>query len=246
MRQVPTFKYLIIGHGRTARHMHFYLTQLGHSAEPWHYKTHSTDQLHLLANQCDRILILIKDSALQDFVDQHPFLKCPKTVHFSGALEVKGVANVHPLISFSHDLFDLHFYKQIPFAIFGDQEQSLATLLPGLPNPSFFIPNQQKALYHGLCVASGNFTVLLWQSIGETFQSHLGISSNQLRPYLQSVTSNLLSHWENALTGPIARRDSKTLLKNYLALKETPLIGIFEAHVRVAWPEFATEHFQQK
>lgn len=246
MRQVPTFKYLIIGNGRTAQHMRFYLAHLGHSIEDWHYTTHSSDQLKSLAAWSDRTLILIKDSVMEEFVENFSFLRNSKTIHFSGALDIPGLANAHPLISFSHDLFDLEFYKRIPFAIFGADPIALTTLLPGLPNPSFIIPKNQKALYHGLCVTSGNFTVLLWQIIGKTFLENLGVTSTQLIPYLESVTSNLKTQWDNALTGPIARRDSKTLLKNYSAIKDTSLKELFEAHVRIAWPEFSSEHFDPK
>jgi predicted short-subunit dehydrogenase-like oxidoreductase (DUF2520 family) len=226
--------------------MHFYLRQLGHSVKLWHYKADSAEQLKVLAYESNRILLLIKDSVIEEFIATYPFLKTPHTVHFSGALDVHGIQNVHPLISFSHELFDLEFYREIPFAIFDDEVSSLTALLPGLANPSFTIPKAQKALYHGLCVASGNFTVLLWQLVGKTFLEQLGVSNNQLAPYLESVTKNLKQQWESALTGPIARHDSKTLLKNYNALKETPLKGIFEAHVRNAWPEFGSEYFDQQ
>lgn len=238
--------YLIIGNGRTARHMTHYLWLLGHQTKHWHYRESNQTPLESLVSQCDRTLLLIKDSAIESFLRDFPFLRSSKTVHFSGAIDVLGIGNVHPLISFSHELFNLEFYQQIPFAIFTDEAANLEHLLPGLNNPSFVLPKKSKGLYHGLCVASGNLTVLLWQLVGQVFKDQLNVPHERLIPYLESIAQNLKTHWAKALTGPIARRDEITLSKNSEALRETPLNDIFEAHVRTAWPEFAEKHFPQK
>lgn len=245
MRQVPQMTFLIIGNGRTARHMAHYLSSLGHTIIQWHYKTNTKAELNQWAAQSNRVLLLIRDSALDAFLIENSFLRIPTTIHFSGALSISGIQNVHPLISFGLELFDLNFYSQIPFAVFEETSKNLADLLPGLNNPVLFIPPHSKPLYHGLCVASGNLMVLLWQMVGEQFQTQFSAKPELLVPYLESITHNLKSHWSQALTGPIARRDESTLLKNYLALETTPLKEIFEAHIRVAWPEFADQHFKR-
>ena len=236
-------KYLIIGRGRSALHFDFYLRHLGHQCRQWHHKSHSFEELHQLFTLCDRALLLIKDSAIEAFLMRHPFLRTSKCVHFSGALWIEGIENVHPLISLGQELFAPDFYSQIPFAIFSEKQRDLSSILPGLNNPAFIIPPQAKALYHGLCVASGNLTVLLWQIVGQTFRDQWGLKEEWLKPYLDSVTFNLKSHWKEALTGPIARRDEQTLLKNYTSLQNTSLRSIFEAHVMLAWPEFAEKYF---
>lgn len=282
-------RYLIIGNGKTAYHMRFYLNILGYEVLNWHYRpallklariSETTDSnpssklidaespqipsdpqsLRLFYDRCDRILLLIRDAAIDSFLTQYPFLRTSKTIHFSGALQVEGISNLHPLISFSEDLFAPEFYPQIPFALFSkkavgvakntetsnttiDESNLLAEWLPGFTNPWFVIPFEQKSLYHGLCVAGGNLMVLLWQAVGREFSQHFQIDESILFPYLKSITANLLTHWNQALTGPIARRDEITLNKNYVSLKETPLKPIFEAHVTSAWPEFAQKHF---
>jgi hypothetical protein len=254
MRQVPKVTYLIIGNGRTARHILHYLGLLDYPTLNWHYRSQKSCQntacfsepadLRRLADQSDRILLLIKDSAIESFLELYPFLRTKKTVHFSGALDVQGISNCHPLISFSHELFELDFYRRIPFARFNEMTD-LNQILPGLKNPSFFVPKQSKPLYHGLCVAGGNLMVLLWQLVEREFTQHFGVNHDLLIPYLESITGNLKNHWHQALTGPIARRDENTLNKNYVALTNTPLKAIFEAHIREAWPEFADRHFNQ-
>ncbi len=243
MRQVPKMTFLIIGNGRTARHMAYYLSSLGHTISQWHYKTNNKEDLPRFYSQSDRVLLLIKDSAIESFLNEFSFLRTTKTIHFSGALVVSGIQNIHPLISFNMDLFEPDFYPKIPFAIFEESNTNLDSLVPGLSNPTLYIPKEMKPLYHGLCVASGNFMVLLWQLVGEQFQKQFSANPDLLIPYLDSITNNLKTNWAQALTGPIARKDESTLLKNYQALSSTPLKEIFEAHVRLAWPEFADQHF---
>lgn len=254
MRQVPSKKYLIIGNGRTAKHIGYYFTHLGHDITYWHYQKisyqnnllYTTEPLQELSYKNDKILILIKDAGIEDFINQYSFLKNPNTIHFSGSLEVAGISNVHPLISFGQDLFPTDFYPRIPFAQFDSPEKSLESFLPGISNPSFYIPKKEKSLYHGLCVASGNLTVLLWQMVADQLNKNWNLNNDYLKPYLKSVTSNLQTHWETALTGPIARRDEATLVKNYQALQNTPLNEIFKAHIKAAWPEFADQHFDHQ
>lgn len=251
MRQVPSKKFLIIGNGRAAKHIGYYLKQLGHIVTHWHYKNvpsqtdylYSADSLQELSNKNDKVLLLIKDAAIIDFITNYSFLKNPNTIHFSGSLEVAGISNVHPLISFGHDLFPTDFYHRIPFAQFEAPEKSLEDFLPGISNPSFYIPKNAKSLYHGLCVASGNLTVLLWQMVADQLKKNWDLNNDYLKPFLESVTSNLQTHWETALTGPMARRDEATLIKNYQALQNTPLNEILKAHIKIAWPEFADQHF---
>lgn len=260
MRQVPREKILIIGNGRAAKHIHFYLTQLHFDIRHWHSKDlnprsisfpstsdkelqQKMEELRSLHETSHHTLLLIKDSAIEEFLIRYPFLRTSKTLHFSGSLDIPGVANIHPLISFGDDLFEPDFYPQIPFAHFDSSSHQLTDYLPGLPNPSFYIPKNAKALYHGLCVASGNLTVLLWQAALEEFKKNFAIHDQILMPYLESITLNLKTNWNKALTGPIARRDEITLEKNFEALKNTNLNEIFTAHIKLAWPEFASKYF---
>jgi len=251
MRQVPSLQFLIIGNGRASKHMGYYLNQLQHQVTHWHHRNDlniptietSPEKLKEFAHKNDRILLLIKDSAIASFLDQYPFLRTTKTIHFSGSLEITGIANVHPLVSFGNNFFDINFYEQIPFAHFDSPSQSLSDTLPGLPNPSFYIPRTAKSLYHALCVASGNLTVLLWHLVALEFKKKFSIEEDYLKPYLESVFLNLKTNWDQALTGPIARRDELTLSKNYSALQDTVLKEIFMAHTKLAWPEFALKYF---
>lgn len=253
MRQVPTYQFLIIGNGRAAKHMRHYLTLNGHYIHQWHYKWSTENSasdlnqdLLQLFNKSDYCLLLIKDSEINGFLTQYPQLRNSKTLHFSGSMEIKGIGNIHPLISFSEPLYDIAFYQNIPFAQFENPQAQLSDFISGISNPCFYISKDQKTLYHGLCVASGNLTVLLWQMVGQMFSDHFHLSHEILKPYLESICQNLTTHWTHALTGPIARKDELTLLKNYEALKNSPLCPILEAHIQSAWPDFYLKHIKQE
>lgn len=219
MGQVPhkRISYLIIGSGRSAKHFHHYLSLLGHSVKIWSRKSNTPGDLEKLTSDCDHCLLLISDSQIADFVQTHTFLKTKKTVHFSGSISVKEIANAHPLMTFSDILYSKEEYQKIPFALFKNN-QSLEEILPGLPNPTFFIPEDKKALYHALCVTSGNLTTLLWQLTIKEFADQLHVGSQILWPYLERVSQNIMNHPESALTGPFVRRDLTTLNSNIKAL----------------------------
>lgn len=228
MGQVPQkkYSYLIIGAGRAAKHFQHYLTLLNLSVETWSRKNNSPAELEKLASDCDRYLLLISDSQIAEFVKTYSFLRNRRTVHFSGSISVEEIANVHPLMTFSEILYSKEDYQKIQFAVFKDN-QSLEEILPGLPNPSFYVPEEKKALYHALCVASGNLTTLLWQMTIKEFTDQLHVEPQILWPYLERISQNIMSQHESALTGPFVRRDLTTLNSNVKALNHSPLKEIY-------------------
>ena len=134
-------------------------------------------------------------------------------VHFSGALVIPGLLDAHPLMTFAEDLYDLQTYRSMAFVTSSDETE----ILPGFKNHFYKISKEQKPLYHALCVASGNFTTLLWQKM-KSGLGEMGIPFEAAHPYLQQITKNLISNPDAALTGPIARKDFVTLKKNEQAL----------------------------
>src|SRR5476649_2885476 len=112
MRQVP--HYLLIGNGCVARHFQHYFSLLALSYTTWN-RSESIDKLHQLAKTATHILLLIKDSAIQAFYEEH--LKSYLCVHFSGSLVSEQIIGAHPLMCFSQDLYILSQYQPIPFVI---------------------------------------------------------------------------------------------------------------------------------
>lgn len=225
MRQVPADPhFLLVGDGRLARHLAHYLTLLGLPFDQWSRRQGPPSALRDYADRASHVLLAISDSALAAFVEDHPDLH--NCFHFSGALTIAGATSVHPLMTFSHELYPLDVYKSIPFICEAES-------LPGFPNRSFALDPAMKPLYHALCVMSGNFTVLLWEKAFASFAS-LGLPREVLLPYLAQVATNLITAapGESVLTGPLARGDSTTIDKNLAALGGDPYADVYRAFVR--------------
>lgn len=227
MGQVP--RYTIIGAGRVARHMCHYLRLLDIPFQQWS-RALSQVQLQQALEHSTHVLVLISDAAIEPFIQAHPELSNKTLVHFSGALHTPLAYSAHPLMTFTESLYDLAHYQRMPF-VTERNDPSLEKLLPGLSNPSYSIDAEQKALYHALCVTSGNFTTLLWQHCMQLFEQQLNLPEEILLPYLQQITSNIASNPQGALTGPIARGDHITMQRNLAALENTPLHPIYKSFI---------------
>lgn len=221
--------YLLIGNGRLASHLTHYFALLGLPHKQW--SRQSAVPLSSLARECDRILLLIKDDQIDNFISDHPELHQKQIIHCSGALASPYAICAHPLASFSQTLYDLSFYQSIPFII-DKGSPSLDELLPGLPNPSHVIEPHLRPLYHALCVMSGNFSTILWQKFFTELQAKFGLSKELTTPYLQSITHNLQHAASCTLTGPLARNDKQTIASNLAALQDDPFADIYRAFVR--------------
>jgi len=230
--------YALLGGGRLARHFHHYFSLLNlpcsgwarDRASPLNSQAHSSaaDRLRASVQGASHVLLLVSDSAIGELLRTYPFLHEKVLVHCSGALGLPGVAGAHPLMTFSHDLYDLAHYERIPFMV--DRGHRFEEILPGLPNPHFAVSLEDKPLYHALCVAAGNFSQLLWQAAGERF-SRLGLPAETLHPYLAQSLKNFIAHPETALTGPLSRGDGKTIERNLQSLEGDALGGVYRAFV---------------
>lgn len=212
-------KYLFIGDGRLSRHFTHYFRALHLDVTTWSRK--SQVDLEPLINSADRILLLISDDEIKQFVEQHPFLLKKRLIHCSGSLTFSFAEGAHPLNTFGKDLYPLEIYLKTPF-ITEKNGSSFSDLLPDLPNPHFALPKEKKSLYHSLCVMSGNFTTLLWQNVFETFENELHLPKEVLYSFLEQTAHNLRVSPEAALTGPIARGDTSTLIRNLDSLSGRP------------------------
>lgn len=228
MRQVP--KYLLIGSGRMARHMQCYLDLLHIPYHSWSRQANTTAELAVFSEQCSPILLLIKDKAIAEFVEQHPFLNGKTLVHFSGQLVLPGIFAAHPLNSFAQELYDLETYQKVPFCL-DEKSPALPQLLPGLPNTYYRIPDAERSLYHALCVMSGNFTALLWQKFFKEIEGRFQMPKEATFTYLQQVMRNLMHNPEQALTGPLVRGDHATLDAHLKALADDDYLKIYQAFI---------------
>jgi 2-dehydropantoate 2-reductase len=233
MRQVPALDaapFGIVGDGRVARHFLHYFNLLGLSVRAWSRRVPAAGPIEALA-PCRTVLLLIRDAEIVSFIDLWPGLREKRLVHFSGSLATHAAEGAHPLMTFSHDLYDLATYRSIPFVLDSDGTP-FDELLPGLPNPSFTIPASDRPYYHALCVMAGNFSTILWLKLFDELQGRFGIPASAARPYLAQMTTNLLADASQALTGPLARRDVETIGANLAALEGDPFHAVYAAFVR--------------
>ena len=228
MGQVP--HYLVIGNGRVARHVlrYFSLSDIAHSH--WH-RGMDAAALRGLAQKATHTLLLVSDGAIADVAALLGDADVMK-VHFSGALSTDAAYGAHPLMTFGPDLYTLEKYKTIPFVV-DDDAPDFSTLLPGFSNPHTYLPRAQKGRYHAMCVMAANYSCILWQRFFSVLEHEFGMPPDSGHPFLQQQTENLLRDHVNALTGPLARGDEKTIAKNLEGLADDPYRRIYEAFVTV-------------
>jgi predicted short-subunit dehydrogenase-like oxidoreductase (DUF2520 family) len=228
-RQVPNRKYTIIGDGRVARHFKHYFNLVGITYNHWQ-RSQSNEQLQLSIAQSDCVLILIADDAIETFISRHTFLIDKNLIHFSGTLNIDNAIGCHPLMTFSHELYDIHTYQSIPFVC--DEHVQFNELFPQLKNNSFNLNKDKKAYYHAMCVMAGNFSQILMRESSKKINSELNLPADILFPYLLQNTKNFISHPENSATGPLERGDFSTISKHLQVLQGDELKSIYKSFIK--------------
>lgn len=209
--------YGIVGDGYLATHFAHYLDLEGIPFNKWSRRVDNISPVDKLS-ECDIILLLISDGSIEQFIEDNRKLKEKIIIHFSGALVTDKAIGFHPLMTFSDTLYNLEHYRAIPI-IGSKTSKPFHHYFPKLKNSYHVINEDQKPLYHALCVLSGNLTTILWQKAFKDFETELNLPTEILIPYLKQVTENIKNNPETALTGPIKRQDRSTMKRNKKALK---------------------------
>ena len=223
---------VLIGDGRLAGHLKRYFEQLGLRYLVWSRRLEADERcprLEALVHSGTRALLAISDGAIEPFIQCHPELDKSVRVHFSGRLASPLAIGAHPMFSFAGTFYGRELYERIPFVIDHDSPP-LASLIPGLPNRSFFIEAEQRERYHALCVLAGNFSTLLWRKLFFELDAELGMPRQLALPYLESITRGLKGTGA-PLSGPLSRGDQTTLQCNLEALRGDPFEQVYSAFV---------------
>lgn len=192
------------------------------------------------AGEADTILIATTDdviaTACREIVDAGAVRPGQKVIHFSGAGSLEllsaakeagaGIASIHPIQSFADVEGAIQNIPGSTFGITADTEirawaVDLVLALEGVP---FFVPDNDKPLYHAAaCIASNYLTTLLYM-VEEIYLS-LGLNREEaIRAFWPLVRGTLKNIEERgsvqALTGPIARGDIGTVEKHILAFQD--------------------------
>ena len=234
--QPTAARYGIIGDGRVARHMAHYFDLLGLPHVDWSRRSAGNVSPSATLTQCDVVLVLVSDAAIEEFLTANDELREKTLIHLSGSLVTLLAKGMHPLTTFGADLYDRVTYESIPF-VCEDGEPRFEDVFPELSNPRYTLAADLKPLYHGLAVMAGNFTMLLWNKLFHTFEEQLQLPPSIALPYLRQVAANLEKTPDTASTGPIARGDRDTIRANLAALAADPYRDVYVAFVKAVAPE---------
>ncbi|WP_456398588.1 Rossmann-like and DUF2520 domain-containing protein [Mesoaciditoga sp.] len=202
--------------------------------------------------KCDVILIGTPDDKIREtFLRFYKRIRDVKAVgHFSGAyssyllrecdsLEI-GRFSIHPNASFAESNFWKNF-SDIYFVVEGNQsgKELVTSLFSSLNLKYGEIDKDKKLFYHSAAVFASNFVVAL-MAISRDLYSLSGLDenlANGISTYLakQAVKNVEKLGIKNAITGPVARGDTRLVHAEEMVLQDTlPDVGaIYNKFVRV-------------
>jgi len=199
---------------------------------------YTTTEVHTLSSlpsvNADCLIITTVDDAIAEVCSQisrtNAIKPGIKVIHMSGAGSLdllesarkKGafVASIHPVQSFA-DIESA--ISSIPGSVFGitaneEIKKWSVALVEDLKGLAFFVPDEDKPLYHAAACMASNYLAALIYIVIEMYKS-LGLKDEDaVKAYLPLVKGTLLNIEKKgpiqALTGPIARGDLGTIKKH--------------------------------
>jgi len=220
-------KYLIVGNGKTAKHISRYFELLSIPFNSWNRNESILFEKKVTGEK--KILLPISDDQIEKFIEEHKSKVNSQIlwIHFSGVLPTTLAESAHPLFTFHNSLYDLETYKSIPF-ITEKGRKTFYELFPELPNASYEIEASQKSLYHAWCSIAGNFTSILWAEFFNRLENKFHLPKETAFPYLKQVATNTLAN-PNSLTGPLVRGDKETIQKHLETLRDDDFYKIYNS-----------------
>ena len=191
--QVPEIKYSLIGSGRLARHLNFYFKNSGLKLSHWARNHDTRQKLPQILSTSDIILLAISDDAIENFITENEaFLKDKTCVHFSGSVVSENAIGIHPLNTFSEELYSMDIYKSTPM-VADCAPEIIERIFPSLSNPVYFIEKEKKTIYHALVSMMGKFTNLLWKESIFELEKQTGLPKEMLYAYQNQIFEALKS-----------------------------------------------------
>ncbi|MDE3134160.1 MAG: DUF2520 domain-containing protein [Acidobacteriota bacterium] len=160
----------------------------------------------------------------------------PIVGHCSGATGLEPLApheafSLHPLMTVARDGAD---FSGATAAIDAGTEQALAVarlIAHALGMETVRVQPEDRVAYHAAASIASNFLVTL-EAAAERLAASAGVSRQALAPLVRASVENWVALGpEQALTGPLARGDAKTVARQRAAVAErTPdLMPLFDA-----------------
>jgi predicted short-subunit dehydrogenase-like oxidoreductase (DUF2520 family) len=170
----------------------------------------------------------------------------PLVGHTSGATPLTALApagsehfGLHPLQTFSGDEGPRHLLG-VGCAVAGSSPAALDTareLALSLGMVPFVLADEDRAAYHAAASVASNFLVALEQA-AEELAGGAGLPADQARTLLAPLVRSTVENWarrgpREALTGPVARGDEETVLRQRAAVSRTAphLLPLFDTMV---------------
>ncbi len=185
----------------------------------------------LLACGDDQLSVCCKQ-----LVQQHSFSGQEIIFHCSGALTAAealasaratglSTASIHPIKSFADPQQAVHSFTGTYCGMEGDVSalEQLAPLFTAIGAQLFPVRAEAKTLYHAASVIACNYLVALQELSLQTY-ARAGVEREQamkiLQPIVQQTTENIFRvGTQDALTGPLARGDSRTVARQLAAMQ---------------------------
>ena len=214
----------------------------GRRPSPW---TTSTGPLPMAVSNANTIIVAVRDDqiddALSDLISERGtgargrIASGTVVVHTSGGAEpelIPRLANVglcggtfHPLVPFANPDRAPELMKRAWIGIDGDdQARATSRRLAGQVGArTLDIPAGGKSVYHAAAVMSSNFPIVLAAIAGDMLAS-LGIPERSAQQAVHSLMEGAVSNLseaapEEALTGPVMRGDSETIVRHLNAIR---------------------------
>ena len=214
------------------------------------------------AQPADIVFITTPDDAIRETCDRisqkRGFKKNARVFHCSGALPstiLKSAetghaftASMHPLQSFSSAEFSTNPFENIIVAIEGEKEavKTAEEIVKNLGANPIQIATAGKTLYHAAAVVASNYMVTLID-LSLKLMNRAEISGREAFEVLKPLIDGTLANIEKAgipeaLTGPIARGDVKTVTDHLQAMESfTPqrvqlykILGLYTVDIATA------------
>jgi predicted short-subunit dehydrogenase-like oxidoreductase (DUF2520 family) len=239
---------LLIGQGKLARHLVYYLTSKSIPFYHWPESRNLNNSEFVKLLSTSRLAwVLVSDRAIAEVCAQIRELNTDlPLLHSSAATSVPGALTLHPLQTFGPELYSESAYEEIPFMLIEEEWQSDLPLKSALketfPNPVFEISNANRALYHAYCVMMANFPQLLWSQVEKESATTLPDPAKLFAPILKQTAANFLHFGKEAVTGPLVRNDLPTLALHEKALAHSALLPLYQNFVEL----FSKKTFSRK
>ncbi|MEF3279353.1 MAG: DUF2520 domain-containing protein [Elusimicrobiota bacterium] len=219
---------LIIGNSKASKNFSAYLNFIGlsHTILP----LRKTIQYKSKIKEAKIIFILTKDDEILKFYSKNKkILSGKKLFHFSGTVYDKNILSLHPIISFPKNPITGKEFEKIIFT--SENPVKAKKELRWFKNKIININPENKSEYHMLLTILLNFPLILIENSYQVLVKKYHIPEKYLSNLILKTIQNYIEN-NNQLTGPLIRKDFKTIKLHLKHLTRNPLRHIYYGFIK--------------